>query len=316
MKKGKSKNPTLIRVSTLSEYINVVQALAREEDGPIWLRGQSSAGFKLIPSALRDTIPLTSPLGHQLRGDEIIRASGGLDTGLSPERMLEDFKRLAIPFLEFQPRNDFEWLFLMQHHGAPTRLLDWTTNSLVALYFAISELRKIPGCDDERDLDEFDSSSAAVFVMNPRKINMTLHANVIDPVDIAADFKHWEAYSRPTEIQSKSIDTYGPLCVVAPQISSRIRAQSGHFTLHGSNLDSLDHYNVTRPLFTKILIHVNDAVLIRSQLYGVGITPSFIYPGLDGIAKEVKENEERTFIWERERYFQKNKKILKKKASR
>jgi len=49
------------------------------------------------------------------------------------------FKEQALPYLDFLPDNDWDWLTLGQQYGLPTRLLDWTANPLVACYFAVEQ---------------------------------------------------------------------------------------------------------------------------------------------------------------------------------
>jgi type I restriction enzyme M protein len=73
------------------------------------------------------------------------------------KRIFRLFKERALPHLDFHPRNEWEWLALAQHHGLPTRLLDWSYNPLVACYFAVEKA--------------FDSDSAIYGFNCPRTIN-------------------------------------------------------------------------------------------------------------------------------------------------
>ena len=235
---------------------------------------------------------MTDGRGMLVAEDQIVRSSGGAVMGPNPERMLAEFKRQAVPFAERLPTNDFEWMFLAQHHGLPTRLLDWSTNALVALYFAAAGAPSQSGSGDDaaasfEDGEEFRDDGFAVYVIDPGSLNKET-VDVDYPIDVSASADNWADYLHPTALSSNA----GlPIAVTAPHIAQRIRAQSGTFTLHGANIWPLDYYEVFRPLITKIFIPYTATDTIKASLEKVGMTESFIYPGLDSVARDVRRVE-------------------------
>jgi hypothetical protein len=154
-------------------------------DAPIIYRGVKDAAFKLIPRVGR--IP-----NYSLRGEK---------------QILELFKIHAVPYLAYNPKDDWEWLAIAQHHGLPTRLLDWTYNPLAAMYFAV---------------EEFCESDSAIYVMSAPLIVNT------------------SKMKRPV-VRRTGIDIFMP-----PHITSRISAQTGLFTIHWNPTDPLNRRTIDK----------------------------------------------------------------------
>ena len=294
---------SLRSAQSLAEFVAIVDDIRPQTSAGLWFRGQSRAERQLIPSVYRQVETITDGRGNPVKPGQIVRSSGGEVGGPSPELALAAYKRLARPFLPSQPENDFEWMFVGQHHGLKTRLLDWSTNALAGLFFGASTAR-ISGGDGAEACRAFEEGDAhrddgfAVFVIDPGAMNEAAHSCSY-PIDIAAEPEKWAHYLNPVDY---GLSAYLPICVVAPHVSPRIRAQSGVFTLHGSNIQAIDYYDVLRPMITKIFLPYTATESIRASLRTLGVTSSFIYPGLETIAADVNDSEARRYAAERKLY--------------
>jgi hypothetical protein len=118
--------------STLSDFVSITERLRAGWRLPphreVWFRGEDAKYLstrlrpKLYrPSTGRPLLPTVDLLGIEYH-------------------LYEEFERSAAQLSDVKPQDDWEWewYFLMQHHGVPSRLLDWTDGSLIALHFAIT----------------------------------------------------------------------------------------------------------------------------------------------------------------------------------
>lgn len=245
-------------------------------DYHIFYRGQSDKSFGLIPSIYREELLIKNE--DKIFKDIIAQCPA-------------DFKGYT---------STFEKLVKMQHYSLPTRLLDITTNPLVALYFA---------CENEdvdgklfrfevktSDIKYFDSDAVSV-VSNiaKRPIDFSIESlrdleceDFNDEPDIAY-LLHEIKYEKPhfqNVIDSKDIERV--FCVKPMFDNPRIIRQSGAFFLYGIN------GNKSKPAqlnfrYKVYIINKAQKQKIRKQLEALGIDKSTLFPEVEHVAEHIKD---------------------------
>ena len=166
------------------------------------------------------------------------------------------FKLRAKGKLNFEPKNDWEWLALAQHHGLPTRLLDWTTSPLVAAFFATQ-----PELTGNGELISCCKNGGAMYAYELNEyINID---SVASPFD------------------------YGMGIFYAPHLTSRITEQAGLFSIQINPQYEYDYPAIEKHIH-KVIFSSTVSNEIQKMLYFLGIRKGLLFPDLDGITDDIK----------------------------
>jgi hypothetical protein len=205
---------------------------------------------------------------------------GGIDpphtkAGLEAH-ILRNFARYSRPHFPTPPVNDWELLVVAQHHGLPTRLLDWTYSPLVAAHFATHQ----PEVDTDRTIWRLD------WMMLHRKFGLPELALLTEDLvtlfgDEEEDFTPWKLF----EDHPKQRDF---ACMIEPpSVNSRIVTQAAVFTLCSCRESTFDSFLATHGLdaaLTRFIIPRAEVPRLRDQLDMAGVDERRLFPDLDGLA--------------------------------
>jgi hypothetical protein len=171
---------------------------------------------------------------------------------------IERFAKYSRSHFQSQPKDDEEWLVHGQHHGLPTRLLDWTTNPLKALFWAVED-------------SSSDQSNGVVYAFSPR---------------------HWRDDAlEPTPLDDERLTPYFP-----KHLNSRLIAHEGCFVAFPlpSNRKPLrpisdsGAYSGDIEFLSMVIIPAWSKATLRIELRSLGVSHRFLLPDLSGVAANIK----------------------------
>ena len=242
-------------VSSLSELIQALAALSEMTQGEIvWFRGHARAEYKLLPSLARNP------------------------DALSRESLLaKRFKQNAYTFIRIQPSTEWEWQFLMQHYGVPTRLLDWSEAPLVGAYFAVHD-------EDQKHIEH----DAHIWAFLPARYNREVcRLTQMVPMEIPSFGDVVLDDYLPDKINlGPGVEKY-PVAALAPRQNERIMAQLGTFTV--MHIDKRPLEEVAKPFLARFIIPKDAKETIRRELAALRINRLTLFPELSSVAAVTKE---------------------------
>ena len=152
----------------------------------------------------------------------------------------------------------------MQHHGVATRLLDWTESLAVALFFALRKPYTQP----------------CIWIMNPYKLNkISLGEHWILNLELDARLHYDKAFAIGLDPWPYKL----PVAIDSVWRDSRLMAQKGFFTLHGTDSRPLNEQK--RSLFIKIEIPLSAVHGFERFIEHSGINEYTLFPDLDGLSR-------------------------------
>ena len=239
----------------------------RRSKPPIWFRGLRDISRPQVPTFHREECNIR---------DEIY--------------LMNLFKQNSHEFLTQVPVSEWEWMFLMRHHNLPSRLLDWTENPLVGLYFAVRP----------REHDTVTHTDGVLWCLLPTRLN---HVSLDWPIDddslpMLTDNK--AEYPRaendilrlylPSNMKDlSSRDTRPPAAGISPRTNRRMQIQMGVFTIHHADKRPIEAVGDGTHVWRYKIPH-DHKQSIYQELKRIGITERVLFPSLDNVAREAKNS--------------------------
>lgn len=246
----------------MQDLIGLVDSECNNEPHPDvrhWFRGESNVSYRLLPGVYRT--PLWKPSGD-------VELAAQLETKLNntERHQAREFRMRSASVLGAEMDDPVRLYFLMQHYQMPTRLLDWSTNALIALYFAVEDVA-IHNDGKVAFLDAY-KFEGGIGVPDWEDVKLCVEACTS---------------LRPGVRFTKS-KTFP---VTSPHFDRRITLQRGCFTFHVPDQPELVLGEVPGLSVFPVAGEYKDK--IKTQLRRMGIDAGTVYGDLSSLSRAIRE---------------------------
>lgn len=243
-----NQEPAIRSLSDLYEHLNTLQYAEKE----LLYRGHEDHQYKLLSTVGRAIAPRTSRLSVNKR----------------EKRLISEIKRYAVKDSYSTAIADddiIEWAILGRHHGLPTRLIDFSTNPLVALYFACKEVNKEKG----KNVD------GCIWVMSGMRDESSARVT-INPWSLQKSIKY-----RPKKIHGRILAQNA--IMIIPKDAGECLTKEFPVV---ADVNSVRTTKGSKKLI-KFLVPADCKSHLRKELERSGIDEARLFPGLSGIARAI-----------------------------
>ena len=235
----------------LTTYLSaIVQATRKFDERMLWWRGHSRKSWNLHPSIYHKNLAKNETnMAVQFRNQARVR-----------HRAVPDIK------------DGTSWLFLMQHYGLPTRLLDWSDSPLIALYFSIKDITT----DDE---------DGVVYGLMPTELNhkQVGTKSILGPGGAISHKVFDNVWKNPSE----KYDAFNILAINTQHVDIRQMVQASQFTIHGTNTP-ITALEGARDCLVSITIPSSVKKSFRQIMNLFHFNDSYLFPDLEHLAQQIQ----------------------------
>lgn len=237
---------TAKNILSISNLVQELKTDLGDYKGPVWYRGQADRKWRLLPRLSR------------------------LKKNIDEMNLVRQFRQSATLLLDPRPQKTQEWLFIMQHHGVPTRLLDWTESALMATYFVVEK---------EPDKD------GALWVLLPMELNKQAGIEELP----AFEEENILIKYLPEYINSTTTTRYVPIAISATRNTPRMQSQLSVFTISHKRRTPIEQLGDKQHVW-RYFIPKGNKDRIRKELALLGIGKFQLFPELQTLGEIIGES--------------------------